>query len=113
MGSLFHLWILNSQSEDIKQGLKNIKDHIQYLVISDDGFIEIKGKLHSEAYARTLIISYLDEFKGLDIFGYATLGKPCFSSLLLLLVTYVTLMLKFHFTFDIKKDDEVHSPQES
>ena len=99
VGSLFSLWVLNSQSEDIKQGLKNIKDKIQYLVISDDGFIEIKGNILSEAYARRLIISLLDEFKGFEVFGYATLGKPYQSTLLVLVVSYVAIMMKLHLSF--------------
>ena len=87
--------MVNSQSEDIKQGLNNIKHHIRYLVVSDDGFIEINGRVHSEAYARTLIISLLDEFKGFDVFGYGNLGKPYLAYILVLLVGYVAILMKF------------------
>ena len=92
---LFWLWYVNSQSEDIKQGLNNIKHHIRYLVVSDDGFIEINGRVHSEAYARSLIISLLDEFKGFDVFGYGNLGKPYLAHILVLLVGYVAILMKF------------------
>ena len=88
------LWILNKQSEDIKQSLVRIKHLILNLVISND-FAKINGNHHTEAYARILLITKLDEFQGFDIGGYLILGKPLLIVILCRFATFIVVLFEF------------------
>ena len=88
------LWILNGQSEEIKQGMLNLKDALGGLVVSN-GVIEIDGRFQSEAYARGYLINKLAEFQGLDANGYVTLGKPLLTSIFASFITYLIILVQF------------------
>ena len=63
LASSVALWILNAQSEEIKQSVSKLKNTLGDLEISN-GIIQIDGRFHSEAYARTLLTNWLS-FKDL------------------------------------------------
>ena len=82
-------------SENIKDGLQGIKHHIWSLHVSSENFGTIEGNILSEAHAQNRLISLLDEFKGFDANGYATLGKPLLSSIFANFITYVIILIQF------------------
>ena len=88
------LWILNVESDDIKQSLQSIKQKIGDLVVAES-FVEINGKYHLETYARSHIISMLNEFQGMDAYGYVTLGKPLLTSIFANFITYLIILIQF------------------
>ena len=92
--SILSLWILNGQSEDIKQKMRKRKQGISDLVISDN-IVEINGKFHPESYARTHLINIMTEFQGFDVYGFATLGKPFLSSIFATFMTYLIILIQF------------------
>ena len=91
----FVLWTLNVGSENIKEGLQGIKHHIWSLNVSSENFLTINENNLSEAQAQNRLISLLDEFKGFDANGYATLGKPLLSSIFANFITYVIILIQF------------------
>ena len=93
------LWILNAQSEEIKESLSNLKDTLGDLEVSN-GIIEINGRVNSEAYARGHLINKLAEFQGFDAFGYATLGKPLLTSVFANFITYLIILIQFKISID-------------
>ena len=94
LASSVGLWILNSQSEEIKQSVSKLKNTLRDLEISD-GIIQIDGRFHSEAYARGNITNKLAEFQGFDANGYATLGKPLLTSVFATFITYLIILIQF------------------
>ena len=94
LASSVALWILNSQSEEIKQSVSKLKNTLGDLEISD-GIIQIDGRFHSEAYARGHLTNKLAEFQGLDANGYATLGKPLLTSVFATYITYLIILIQF------------------
>jgi hypothetical protein len=93
------LWILNAQSEEIKQSLSTLKDTLRGLEVSN-GIIEIDGRVHSEAYARGVLINKLAEFQGFNAYGYATLGKPLLTSVFANFITYLIILIQFKISID-------------
>ena len=87
------LWILNIQSEDIKQSLGIIKNLILNLVASRN-LVKINGNYHTEGYARILLINMLDGFKGFDIDGYVNLGKPLLIAILSHSITLIVILIE-------------------
>ena len=94
LASSVALWILNAQSEEIKQSVSKLKNTLGDLEISD-GIIQIDGRFHSEAYARGHLINKLAEFQGLDANGYVTLGKPLLTSIFATYITYLIILIQF------------------
>ena len=88
------LWILNGQSEEIKQDMLQLKDTLGGLVVSN-GVIEIDGRFQSEAYARGYLTDKLAGFQGLDANGYVTLGKPLLTSIFASFITYLIILVQF------------------
>ena len=93
------LWILNKQSEDIKQDLVKLKEDIRNIRVTDD-FVEINGNFHLESYARRNLIETLSEFQGFDACGFATLGKPLLSSIFANFITYLIILIQFKISVD-------------
>ena len=93
------LWILNGQSEEIKQIVSNLKDTLGALVVSD-GVVQMDGRFHSEAYVRGHLINKLAEFQGFDANGYATLGKPLLTSVFANFITYLIILIQFKISID-------------
>jgi hypothetical protein len=93
------LWILNKQSEDIKQDLRKLKEDMRNLSATDD-FVEINGNFHLESYARRNLIDTLSEFQGFDACGFATLGKPLLSSIFANFITYLIILIQFKISVD-------------
>ena len=94
LASFVALWILNSQSEEIKQIVTKLKNTLGDLEISD-GIIQIDGRFHSEAYAREHLTNKMAEFQGFDANGYATLGKPLLTSVFATYITYLIILIQF------------------
>ena len=94
LAAVLALWILNGQSEEIKQIVSNLKDTLGDLVVSN-GIIQMDGSFHSEVYARGHLINKLAEFQGLDAYGYATLGKPLLTSVFANFITYLIILIQF------------------
>ena len=95
---LVGLWILNKQSEDLKQHFKEIKEKIRFLVTCKDSLVEINGMEHDEEYARKIVIEMLDEFHGFDANGFFILGKPFFINVFkTAVISYSLLFAEFHF----------------
>ena len=93
------LWILNKQSEDIKQDLEKLKEDIRNISVIDD-FVEINGNFHLESYARQNLIDTLSEFQGFDACGFVTLGKPLLSSIFANFITYLIILIQFKISVD-------------
>jgi hypothetical protein len=93
------LWILNKQSEDIKQRLRRLKEDIRNISVRDD-FVEINGNFHLESYARQNLIYTLSEFQGFDACGFVTLGKPLLSSIFANFITYLIILIQFKISVD-------------
>ena len=93
------LWILNKQSEDIKQDLGKLKEDIRNISVIDD-FVEINGNFHLESYARQNLIDTLSEFQGFDACGFVTLGKPLLSSIFANFITYLIILIQFKISVD-------------
>ena len=94
LASSVALWILNAQSEEIKQSVSKLKNTLGDLEISN-GIIQIDGRFHSEAYARGHLTNKLAEFQGLDANGYVTLGKPLLTSVFATFITYLIILIQF------------------
>ena len=94
LASSVALWILNAQSEEIKQSVSKLKNTLGDLEISD-GIIQIDGRFHSEAYARGHLTNKMAEFQGFDANGYATLGKPLLTSVFATYITYLIILIQF------------------
>ena len=94
LASSVALWILNAQSEEIKQSVSKLKNTVGDLEISD-GMIQIDGRFHSEAYARGNLANKMAEFQGFDANGYATLGKPLLTSVFATYITYLIILIQF------------------
>lgn len=94
LASFVALWILNSQSEEIKQSVSKLKNTLGDLEISN-GIIQIDGRFHSEAYARGHLTNKMAEFQGFDANGYATLGKPLLTSVFATYITYLIILIQF------------------
>ena len=99
LAAVLALWILNGQSEEIKQIVSNLKDTLGDIVVSN-GKIQIDGRFHSEVYARGHLINKLAEFQGLDAYGYATLGKPLLTSVFANFITYLIILIQFKISID-------------
>jgi hypothetical protein len=99
LSAILTLWILNGQSEEIKQIISNLKDTLGDLVVSN-GIIQMDGRFHSEAYARGHLINKLAEFQGFDAYGYATLGKPLLTSVFANFITYLIILIQFKISID-------------
>lgn len=93
------LWILNKQSEDIKQDLGKLKEDIRNISVIDD-FVEINENFHLESYARQNLIDTLSDFQGFDACGFATLGKPLLSSIFANFITYLIILIQFKISVD-------------
>ena len=94
LASFVALWILNAQSEEIKQSVSKLKNTLRDLEISDRS-IQIDGRFHSEAYARGHLTNKMAEFQGFDANGYATLGKPLLTSVFATYITYLIILIQF------------------
>ena len=99
LSAILTLWILNGQSEEIKQIMSNLKDTLGGLVVSD-GIVQMDGRFHSEAYVRGHLINKLAEFQGFDANGYATLGKPLLTSVFANFITYLIILIQFKISID-------------
>ena len=99
LAAVLALWILNGQSEEIKQIVSNLKDTLGDIVVSN-GKIQMDGRFHSEVYARGHLINKLAEFQGLDAYGYATLGKPLLTSVFANFITYLIILIQFKISID-------------
>ena len=99
LSAILALWILNGQSEEIKQIISNLKDTLGDLVVSN-GIIQMDGRFHLEAYARGHLINKLGEFQGFDAYGYATLGKPLLTSVFANFITYLIILIQFKISID-------------
>ena len=99
LSAILTLWILNGQSEEIKQIISKLKDTLGDLVVSD-GTIQMDGRFHSESYARGHLINKLAEFQGFDAYGYATLGKPLLTSVFSNFITYLIILIQFKISID-------------
>ena len=90
---------MNTQSEDLKQCFKEIREKIRDLVTCKDSLVEINGMEHDEEYARKIVIEMLYEFNGFDANGFFTLGKPFFVTIFAAAVLcYGPLFTEFHFS---------------
>ena len=99
LAAVLALWILNGQSEEIKQIVSNLKDTLGDIVVSN-AIIQMDGRFHSEVYARGHLINKLAEFQGLDAYGYATLGKPLLTSVFANFITYLIILIQFKISID-------------
>ena len=93
--SLLILCIFNWQSHGVKQRLSEIRLYIFNFAITENNFVVIDKQKHPEKYARKIVMSMLDEFKGFDANGYFTLGKDLLSSIFILCISYVFLLIQF------------------
>ena len=55
----------------------------------------IDEQKHPEEYARKIVMSMLEEFKGFDANGYFTLGKELLGGIIMLCMTYVFVLIQF------------------
>ena len=100
-------WMLNTQSEDLRQHFKEIKEKIRDLVTCKDSLVEINGMEHDEEYARKIVIEMLDEFHGFDANGFFTLSKPFLVNVLATAaISYALLLTEFHIAKEL--DDEIN-----
>ena len=93
--SLLILCIFNWQSYDVKQRLNEIRLYIFNFAITENDFVVIDKQKHPEEYARKIVMSMLDEFKGFDANGYFTLGKNLLSSIFIFCLTYIVVLIQF------------------
>ena len=93
-------WILNIQSEDMKQKFKDVKKEIHQLVTSPSGIhVEINGNDYPEEDARKIVLKMLDEFHGFDANGFFNLGKPFLVNVFAtVVISYALLLTEFHFS---------------
>ena len=96
VASTLGLWILNVQSEEVQQSLKDLKEKIQNLVVDDTNFVEINGVQHNEKYARKIVIKMLDEFNGFDVIGFFNLGKPLLFSIAIKIMEFLFVLISLH-----------------
>ena len=90
------LWILNVQSEELQQSLKDSKENIQNSEVGHTSFVEINGKRHNEEYAREIVIQRLDEFNGFDVIGFFNLGKPLLLSIAIKVMEFVFVLISLN-----------------
>ena len=93
--SLLGLCILNWQSYDVMQRLSEIRFYISIFAIKENNIVVIDEQKHPEEYARKIVMSMLDEFKGFDANGYFTLGKNLLSSIFIFCLTYIVVLIQF------------------
>ena len=93
--SILSLCILNLQSYDVKQRLSEIRFYISNFAITENNFVVIEKQKHPEEYARKIVMSMVDEFKGFDANGYLTLGKELLGGIIMLCMTYVFVFIQF------------------
>ena len=89
------LCIVNWQSYDVKQRLSEIRFHIFNFAITENNLVVIEKQKHPEEYARNVVMSMIDEFKGFDANGYFTLGKELLGGIIMLCITYVFVLIRF------------------
>ena len=90
------LWIMNVQSEELQQSLKDLKENIQNSEIGNTNFVEINGKKHNEKYAREIVIKMLEEFNGFDAIGFFNLGKPLLLSIAIKAMEIVFVLISLN-----------------
>jgi hypothetical protein len=95
--SILSLCILNLQSYDVKQRLSEIRFYISNFAITENNFVVIEKQTHTEEYAKPIVVSMLDEFKGFDANGYFTLGKELLGCIIMFCLSYVVLLIEFSF----------------
>ena len=99
-------WMLNTQSEDLKEHFQEIKEKNRDLITCTNNLVEINGIEHDEKYARKIVIEMLDEFHGFDANGFFILGKPFLVNVFATaLISYALLVTEFHFA---KKLEEIN-----
>ena len=69
-----------------------------YIAITENNFVVIDKQKHPEEYARKIVMSMLDEFKGFDANGYFTLGKQHLTSILSNFTTFIIVLIQFKMT---------------
>ena len=89
------LCIVNWQSYDVKQRLSEIRFHIFNFAITENNLVVLEKQKHPEEYARNVVMSMIDEFKGFDANGYFTLGKELLGGIIMLCITYVFVLIRF------------------
>ena len=92
--SLLGLCILNWQSYDVMQRLGEIRFSISIFAIKENNIVVIDEQKHPEEYARKIVMSMLEEFKGFDANGYFTLGKELLGGIIMLCMTYVFVLIQ-------------------
>ena len=90
---LLVLWILNVQSEELQQSLKDLKENIQNSEVDPTNLVEINGAKHDEKYARKIVVKMLDEFNGFDAIGFFNLGKPLLLSIVIKVMEFVFVLI--------------------
>ena len=90
------LWILNVQSEEVQQSLKDLKEHIQNSVVDETNSVAINGTQHNEKFARKIVIKMLDEFNGFDVIGFFNLGKPLLLSIAIKVMEFVFVLISLN-----------------
>ena len=90
------LWILNSQSEELQQSLKDLKENIQNSEVDPTNLVEINGAKHDEKYARKIVVKMLDEFNGFDAIGFFNLGKPLLLSIAIKAMEIVFVLISLN-----------------
>ena len=93
--SLLILCIFNWQSYDVMQRLSEIRFYISIFAIKENNIVVIDEQKHPEEYARKIVMSMLEEFKGFDANGYFTLGKELLGGIIMLCMTYVFILIQF------------------
>ena len=93
--ALLILCIFNCQSHGVKQRLNEIRPYIFNFAITENNFVVIDKQKHPEEYARKIVMSMLDEFKGFDASGSFTLGKDLLGYIFMLSISYVLLLIQF------------------
>ena len=93
--SFLILCIFNWQSYDVKQRLSEIRFYISNFAITEHNFVVIDKQKHTEEYAKPIVMSILDEFKGFDANGYFTLGKELLGGIIMFCITYVFVLIQF------------------
>ena len=96
VASALALWILNAQSEELQQSLKNLKENIQNCEVDRTNFVEINGTQHNEKFSRKIVISMLDEFNGFDAIGFFNLGKPLLLSIAIKAMEIVFVLISLN-----------------
>merc|ERR1740129_2137804 len=92
--SLLILCILNWQSYDVMQRLSEIRFYISIFAIKENNIVVIDEQKHPKEYARKIVMSMLEEFKGFDANGYFTLGKELLGGNIMLCMTYVFVLIQ-------------------